>query len=475
MKVLLVNPHVPQEVIYGRKSGTAGAVLPPLGILYILSYIRKTRKYDVELLDANATKMDASRVTDYIMRGSYNCVGFSVTTLSYPYAIEIAQKIKTINRQITIIIGGSHAQVEALNIVKTKSHLFDFVCYGEGEIAFTTLMDFLNGERQKESLKGWCYLEDGELIKSPPAEIPENLDLFGHPAEHIPTFLVPLYKEKVFAFRKLPFFTIMASRGCPFKCTFCSTPKKYLDIYNNKMRFHSIEWICDELKLLQHNFGVKEVLFVDDTFNLSKKRLIAFCDEIIKRKIKILWSCNYEANISDYELMRKMKKAGCWQIMIGGESGSDKILQAIRKGFTANKLLEVGETAVKAGLITRVSFILGLPQDSMETINETIEFVKKSSFHFPYFQLYVPLPGTKMYETLGAHGTIINNNPKHRSASRVNYVPNGLSENILMEFFKKSHKAAYFRWKMLKLHIKQLCAPINWKSYLYGLRLLIDI
>ena len=475
MKTLLINPYVPQEVIYGKSAKGLGAVLPPLGIFYIASYMKEVGKGEITLLDACALKKSPEDILEVISANAFDCVGLSSTTLAYPYAVEIAALIKERFPKMTLLLGGPHAQGASDTILKENGNIFDYVCYGDGEFAFESLYEHFNGTKDKADLKGWKYLENNQIITASPTAVPENLDVFGHPINVVPPELVPLYHEKAIAYKQLPMFSLMASRGCPFQCTFCSTPEKFKNLYQKKVRFHSIDWICEELKILSEKYGVKEVIFVDDTFNLDKKRVIEFCERKIRDGNEIVWSCNFEANIVDYEIMVKMKESGCWAIMVGGESGSDRVLKFIKKGVTAAQLTEVGELANKLGICSRVSFILGLPSDTEESIRETLEFVRKSDFHFPYFQLYVPLPGTIMYEQLNDYGKVINLDAKNISACQVNYLPHGVSHELLFNLYKNAHKKTYLRWKFVLNHLQFIRSFSDLKRYFSGLLSLLNL
>jgi len=319
-------------------------------------------------------------------------------------------------------------------------------------------------------LRGWKYLDNGTVVTTPPAHIPDDLDMFGHPADVLHPEWVPLYHEKILAYKRLPMFSIMSSRGCPFQCTFCTTPRKFKQMYQQRVRFHSIPWIIEELRLLAERFNIREINFWDDTFNVKRERVLEFCRAKIDSKLDVIWSCNFEANIADIDMMKAMKNADCWSIMVGGESGSDRVLSYIKKGVTVKQLRQVGKWANEVGLVSRVSFIIGLPTDTKETIQETIDFVKDQDFHFPYFQLYVPLPGTEMYEDLPRHGTFVKKDASVISASQVNYLPHGLSETFLLEAYRRAFREAYLRWKMIKNHIQFIRSLSDLRRYWQGLR-----
>jgi radical SAM superfamily enzyme YgiQ (UPF0313 family) len=471
MKAILINPHVPLSVVYGEKLAGTGAVVPPLGLLYLMAHLERRGKHKADLLDANVLELSAERTVG--RAAGYDCVGLSATTLAYPYAVDIARRLKEKYPGVIIALGGAHAQSSHEEILKTEGRLFDYVCYGEGEYAFERLLDHLEGTIGRNEIESMSFSENGRVTVNPPALIPEDLDVFGHPADMIPREYVGLYHEKILAYKSLPFFTMISSRGCPFHCTFCSTPRKFAGLYKNKMRCHSVNWICEEMLILRRKFGVKETAFMDDTFNLSKERVTSLCGEILRRGIKMSWTCNFKAHISDMEMLLAMKKAGCWGIMAGAESGSDRILSLIKKGVTAAQIYKLSVEADEAGMFTRASFILGLPGDTCETVRETLRFAKKCRFHFPYFQLYMPFPGTEMFGSLERFGKIIVSDPKKMSASRVNYLPTGLSEAYLQNVFNSSHKEVFLRPDMIRRHFKFLRSFADVRRYWTGFLLLI--
>jgi len=473
MRILLINPYVPLEILYGKAFSSQGAVLPPLGLLYLASYLKTKGVYTVEILDANALKNGPGEIEKYIAKNKFDCIGLSATSLAYPYAVEIAKLIRKISPQTTIALGGPHAQGNYKGIMEGHPELFDFACYGEGEYAFESLLEYKNGKVPKDRLLGLAYIEEGKIVLSQPAPIPALLDVFGHPAEAIPSEYVKLYHEKILAYKELPMFSVISNRGCPFQCTFCSTAFKFNSLYKKEIKYHSVEWVIRELSILKKRFKIREVIFVDDTFNISKDRVLKLCEAMIKENTGIKWTCNIKAHIADAEMMRKMKEAGCWSIMMGIESGSNEVLKFIKKGVTAEQMLRVGEMADSAGIASRVSFMLGMPTDTKETIEQTINFAKKSCFHFPYFQLYIPLPGTEMFGQLKDYGDVINSDSKERSASRVNYLPRGLTQEYLLQAFKRSHKEAYLSRGKIFSHLKFIRSLDDVKRYSKGLNLLL--
>lgn len=472
MKSLLINPHVPLEVVYGKSVDDLGAVLPPLGILYLTAHTRSLGLHEVEPLDANALTMSAQEIVAHMRGKGFDIVGLSSTTLAYPYAIDVARAVKAAYPEVKVILGGAHAQAASEGILKDSPGVFDYVCYGEGELAFESLLAHLCGAKPKDALIGWRYMDGAEIVTAPPAISPDIIDAYGHPASVVPKEWVPLYHEKILAYKTLPMFSIMTSRGCPFQCSFCSTPRKFIEVYQRRVRYHTPQWVDEELSILKTRFGINEVIFVDDTFNLKKNRVMELCDIIIKHHKGLVWSCNFEANIADEEMMRRMRQAGCWSIMVGGESGSDRMLLFITKGVTRAQLELVARLANEIGIVSRISFILGMPSDTVATVEETIDFIAHSDIHFPYFQLYVPLPGTRMHGQLKEYGQVVVKDDRLRSASSVNYLPHGLSEQYLTGAYSRAYKSAYLRLRMIKNHLQFIRSWADVRRYWRGLRLL---
>ena len=442
------------EVIYGSAARGAGAILPPLGILYLASYLKSVGREGVEVLDANVLEWGPDQVMERVKASKPRLVGLTATTLGFPYAVDVARAVRAFDPTITLVLGGPHAKGAKAEVFRTDPGVFDYLCYGEGELAFRSLLDFLDGKVPESELKGFLYPKDGQVVTSPEAVTPLDLDPFGHPSEFVDPEWVPRYHEKVMAYKFRPMFAVYASRGCPFHCTFCSSPNEFKEIFGRRMRLHSIRWMIDEIRILQERFGVKEVIFVDDTFNLQRKRVMEFSEALLKENVRLSWTCNFEAHIADRTLLSTMRKAGCWGIMIGAESGDPRILKDLKKGITVEDLSQLGEWCEEAGIASRPSFILGTPTDTRESVLKTIDFAVNGRFHFPYFQLYVPIPGTEMFSILAQHGHVLVKDRKEMAAAQVNYVPEGLDPEFLAKAFREAHLKSYLNFRMFRRHLK---------------------
>ncbi|GAI54978.1 unnamed protein product, partial [marine sediment metagenome] len=224
-------------------------------------------------------------------------IGVTATTTEIRVALEVAKVCKNTLPKSKIVLGGVHATVMPDSTLADEN--VDFVIRGEGEYSFLELVK----EGNIRGILGLSYKEDGKIIHNPPRERIKNLDELPFPAFH----LMPIdkYHPPLGLYRRLPAVNIITARGCPNICTYCATHT----IWGNRMYFRSVENIIEEIKYLTKYFGIKEISLSDDTFTISKKRIMEFCENLLKDKIDLTWACNSRVEKIDEEALRLMKKA----------------------------------------------------------------------------------------------------------------------------------------------------------------------
>ena len=438
MKTLLINPYIPMSQVYGKYK-KLGAVLPPLGLAYIAAYLKKYG-FHAEMMDANHRKMATSEVLPHVSRTEFDLVGIYATTLGYNCAVELGEAIKKENPNVKLILGGPHAIGEKGKILE-QSPIFDFVCWGEGELLMVELVKKLkNGDEEYSDIGALAWRNGDNIVVNPVKDV-VPLDDLPSPFREFSDFSG--YRQKVFSSHRSEFFNFQTTRGCPFQCIFCSSPRHLQEIQGKKLRYHSIDWIERELDFLVYEKGIREIYFVDDTFNIKKSRVKEIC-ELIKRKYpQLIWSCNIEVAITSKEHLTLMQDAGCWSIMIGAESGSQPILDLIKKGITVEQMKNVSDWCYEIGLMGRASFILGHPGETKETLNETIELAKSLMLPFISFVYMTPTPGTEMADIATKYGDW-DNDTKNSSYVSACYVPFGLTREYLEEQHKAAFRKVYF-------------------------------
>ena len=357
------------------------ADLFPLGIAYIAGFCRK-KGYSVDVVDLRLFGDEwEQKLKNKIISEKPRYVGLSCVTPLIKECQMIASYVKTIDKNIKIIVGGPHPTVLPEETAKLAE--FDIIVIGEGE--FTVAEILKNGDLGK--IKGIIYKESGKLIKTEPREINMDLDQLPWPTyDLIPinNYINPFFGKSVI---------IATGRGCPFKCIFCPSNL----IGGGKYRLRNVKNVVDEMEFLYKKYGIKGFMIMDETFTLYPDRVVEICDEIIKRKIKIKWACDTRVNTVSEGLLRKMKEAGFRLIKFGIESGDDEILKIIKKGITVALVKKAVKLAKKAGLEVHGFFIIGHPYDTEETILKTIGLAKELPLDFAQFSIMVPFPGTEIY------------------------------------------------------------------------------
>lgn len=325
----------------------------------------------------------------------------------------------------------------------------DFVLCGEGEIAFPKLIknNFINKNIQGVySLKN---LKHNSLIRK--AESVMNLDKLPFPDwQSLNPNTYPKAPHGAVA-RNFPIGIIMTTRGCPYQCTFCASR----EFYDLKIRFRTPENVISEIKYLIKNFGVREICFEDDNLTMKRDHVEKICNLIIKNNLKISWTCpnGIRADRVDEELIRLMKKSGCYFFSYGIESANPKILKNIKKMETIDTIKKSIEIADKVGIETQGFFIFGLPGETKKTIEESIQFAKNSKLTRAHFMILDVLPGSELWEKLKGKFTP---NWKKNSYKEPEWLPKGLTKQYLMNAQTRAIKEFYLRPKVLFRLIKTI-------------------
>ncbi|MFH1386580.1 MAG: radical SAM protein, partial [bacterium] len=227
------------------------------------------------------------------------------------------------------------------------------------------------------------------IIRTAARPLIKNLDELPFPAYHL--VKIEKYSPPPGLFFKKPIIGMITSRGCPYDCNFCADTI----IWQGQCRMKKSQFVVDEMEYLVTKFGAKEIKFYDDTFTANRSRVVEICQEILKRKIDVLWRCGSRVDRVDLELLRLMKESGCCSITFGIESGSDEILEKMNKNITVKQIKNAVKAAKSAGIETKGYFILNYPGETIATTEQTIKLSGELNLDFAVFNLFLPYPGTK--------------------------------------------------------------------------------
>lgn len=395
MKVLLINPPRFKEIPVVREVRCAGlspvSVYPPLKLLYIASFLKKEGK-EVFLIDGNGKNLDFGEVREKVKKINPDVVIFSSSPTTMTYDCQTAKVVKSVNRKIVTVLDDSHIAPVFPEKVLKKFKDIDILIKGESE---KTAFEITQNLASLKKVKGIAYRNFGKIIDQKPQE-PLDVNKIPPPAYD----LVNLNNYYSWTFgkeRKLA--TILTSVSCPYSCSFCIVGGANIwRGYGKKWRAKKPEKVIEEIDYIYKNFKTDNFYFFDETFTVDKERVKKICQLINKEKLEIKWSCNSRVDTVDSLTLEFMKKAGCWNICFGIESGSQDILDSINKKTNLNQAINIFQKAKKIGIKTSASFMIGLPKDSKETLKETLNFAKKLNPDRIQFVITTAYPGTELYD-----------------------------------------------------------------------------
>lgn len=383
MKVLFVNP--PQTA---SKYKFMGVIAPPLGIAYMAGVLQENN-IDVEILDASAEDMDFKDVEKELLKRKPDLVALTALTPTIGRALETAQVVKETLPDSIVVMGGYHPTFNFIETLEDEN--VDIVIRGEGEYIMLNLVQALENQSSLHDVKGIVFEDKNskEIVVNPEAPLIQDLDELPFPALN----LLPMKKYRLLDM-DTHMTTMITTRGCLMQCSFCSSAA----MHGKKIRERSVENIVDEIEYLNTNYDIDTIAFMDDTFTLKKRKVMAICDEILKRNIEIMWGCTSRVDTLDEKLLKKMKEAGCITIFIGVESADQQQLDNMCKNTTIAKIENAFKIAHKLKIRTIASVALGMPGDTKEIMNKTVKFVHKLKPNYAIYSLATPYPGTRFYK-----------------------------------------------------------------------------
>jgi anaerobic magnesium-protoporphyrin IX monomethyl ester cyclase len=360
---------------------------PPLG-LALLAAILEEKGYNTTILDANAMGLRPEEVVP--LAAGADVVGITAMTPTVTAALDIARHLKRAAPDRTIVMGGAHATLLPEETLNSAPEI-DFIVRGEGDITIIDLLEALQEKRPVGDIPGLSYRTEGGFKHTANRAALLDMDSLPFPAYH----LLPRRKYRPHPphGKSMPFAAVVTSRGCPYRCAYCSKP-----VFGKRFRAQSAGRVVEELSYLKDRFGVREVAFYDDSFTLDKKRVHEIAERMLSAGLKLAWTCETRVNLVDADLLRHMKRAGCYAVAYGIESASPEIIETLCKDTTLEQVEAAVAASRDAGLQVVGYFMLGSPGETIETIRQTIDLARKLKVDFAQFSLTTPFPGTALYE-----------------------------------------------------------------------------
>jgi anaerobic magnesium-protoporphyrin IX monomethyl ester cyclase len=390
LRILLVDPKVSLPIDV-RSS-------PSLGLAY-LAAVSEQRGDEVRVLDMQVEDVPLAQVVDGF---APHVVGITATTVQIESAWQVARELKRLT-DARVVLGGPHPTV--LPGESAEKPDVDFVVRGEGEATWTELCDRLERGASLAGLSGVTYQDQGEVVHNPDRPVIPDVDSIPFPAYHL--FKMQRYSNLQPTLDDVdgPSYPMLSSRGCPYRCNYCS------QILPRGWRARSPESVVSEWRWLVEELGAAEIGVLDDSFNIDRKRALEICDLIIDQGLNhVPWIMinGIRANLADEELLGRMREAGCIRTAFGVESGNQQILDTvIHKQLTLDQVRAAFKAAKAVGMETIGFFIIGLPGETKETMEDTIRFACELDPVVANFSMATPFPGTQMYDQVLERGRLL--------------------------------------------------------------------
>jgi radical SAM superfamily enzyme YgiQ (UPF0313 family) len=441
MKVLLVvlpveekSLSIQTDAVLARCAGIvlkADYILPPIGLAYLASALREWAKADVAILDCMAEGIGTEESLRRIAALGPSVVFFVLGT---PLIDFTARWLKALQGRLpevkTVAIGG---HVTALPEESLRAVPVDYIIRGEPESAAADLLLALQGEKKIGEISGIAYLQVGAFINNPDRPLIADIDRLPFPARD----LLPNEKYSAPFARRKPFGLILTARGCPFGCVYCAT-RGY---YGTTWRPRSVENVLAELQEMVSRYGLRDIGFWDDTFTIKRERVEAICRGIIERRLGIEWICLARVDTVDREMLSLMKKAGCYQIQFGVESGDEEVLKRLGKNTTVAQIRDAFRWSREALIDPAAFFMFGNPGETRESVEKTIALALEIPAAFASFNINTPYPGCQLFEQmkdkLGGDWTQLD--AKHASYQ------DGFDAKSLEKYIQEAYRRFYYR------------------------------
>jgi len=475
LSILLLIPPASLDDSYGELKDFSNPQ-PSIGLAYIAAVLRKNG-FKVSILDCYVRQLTLDKIMSEIGNLKPNIIGISVLTTGVDVVMSITHELRQNFPQVKILLGNIHASIFAEKLL--TDNVADFIVHREGEYSVLKIAQALqNNNNDYSQIPGISYRHAGIITHTTPGLAIETLDDLPVPAWDL--FPLELYGTDPRT-QVIPGETevqILATRGCPNACTFCSSHMERS--LGSKYRMRSPQNIVDELEFMMQHYHAKVFSFMDLAFPLVRAHAEAVCAEIERRGIaeRIAWVTECRVKPLDIETLKAMKAAGCVRINFGIESGVDSILKSLKKNFTVDDVRQAVRFARESGIEVDGMFMIGLPNETEQDIIKTIEFSLELDLRYAIFNIFVPYPGCELYEELNSQNKIhysswsdFTSYPTYGGKKPV-YVPDGITHERLMELQKTAMRKFYFRPRFLWSEMKRF-RPAKLRQYLSGLTALI--
>ena len=453
----MTNPRSLHVLLFKPKA-VSDSISPVLGLGYLAAAVRDRHK--VTIVNGIRERVGPDRFGERLRRLRPDLVGFQVNTQDLAVLPRYLDTVKRVVPGAWVVLGGAHPTAAPASTMALLDGLRGLLIKGEAEEGFPRLVDLLsraNPSRDEATLEGFSEVSglvwrEGDQTRENGITWIKDLDTIPFPAwDLMEPHRFPPSPHAAF-YRALPVAPVVASRGCPYPCVYCAGRLTM----GSTVRYRSVSNVLEEVRLLQERYGVREIHLVDDNFTYSKDYVLEFCGQVHDLGLRFHWTCpnGVRLNTLDEEVLRAMKSAGCYAVAVGIESGSQRMLDVMRKGLSLSDIASRVALIRREGLTAIGFFVMGFPTETREEMEQTIRFAGQLGLHRANFMLFHPFPGTEAFEWIRQrherNGVLLT----APSFAEVSYVPEGFSVEELKNLQRKAFLRFYLRprafWYLLR-------------------------
>ena len=456
-RILLIHPLGGNKRAASMDIARKANLMPPLGLASIAACLERHR-FQADILDFNAEPEREADLESIIRTNKPGFIGFSCTTSSFLDGAGLAAQVKEWFPSIVTVIGGVHVSALREAVLENYSQ-FDYGVWGEGE---ETLRVLMSGETQDRA--GLIYREVGVVKCGGRRDPGLDLDQLPFPAyEKLPGY-PERYTLPIFNYPKTPNASFTSSRGCPCACSYCDR-----SVFGATFRSNSAAYVYEHMKYMRDRFGVKHLNFYDDQFTLDRKRILELAQRLSAAPLGMTFNCAARPDRVDPEMLGALKRAGCWMISLGIETGDPELLARHRKQGDLDRLRHAIQEIKKAGIRVKGLVMIGLPGESEASILTSMRYVHSLPIDDLNVAKFTPFPGTPLYKDIRESGTF-DEDWNRMDCMHFLFVPTGLTHERLQKLFIEFYKRHFMRNRIVWGYITMVWkSPDSWKRFMLSL------
>lgn len=460
-KTLFIHPLGMNWMPGEKDMSRIANIMPPIGLCSLAAWVQRNGHH-ADIHDCYAHPGRHERIDHYLRIEEPHYVGFSTTTSSFLDAVRIAGRVKAAYPRIRTIFGGVHVSSLRERLLREYPQI-DYGVVGEGEEALMAILE-RNGEGLRD-VPGLLYRDGEDVVFTGMRKPTLELDDLPFPAYDKLEGFPRAYTLPIFNYPRAPGTTAVTSRGCPYQCSYCDR-----SVFRRSYRCNSAAYLVELFRHLHHKFRIRHVNLYDDLFTLDRKRVLEFCEGLARSGLGMTFNCAARAEHIDRDLLGIMKRGGCWMMSLGVETGDADLLAKHRSCAELDMIRERIGWIREAGIRAKGLFMLGLPGETEQTIERSMEYVLSLPLNEFNLAKFTPFPGSPIYSELDKHGRFEENWELMNCLNFV-FVPNGLTRERLDERYREFYRRYFKRISVLSGYAAMLWhSPDSWIRFLRNLK-----